>query len=315
MIFYYGWFVFMKISSPSPSVSPITAMNQGTQTPVPHTAEIMQASSAVLTQATDTLNHRFDYSVQTTHKGIQNIQGLFNTLAANKASNPSVRVALVSGGSISGYATALKLRNRGFEVIVSEKRSAYTRENSFILKKEAFFSLANLSPDGSLLRSLLQEQLLDVHTTNIVKKDDARSPLDLVAKPNTAARFIAWFSNKQDLRAGALLVPKKVANHQAEAGHLDLAWPNQEPLQSVKAQDWRYDDLSSMGSENLGLAQFRNLEKGLNAHCVKQAGIHVLNAEVSVQKMQGDVPRYAPSFGVSDADQALQPQFPFDLYC
>lgn len=306
----------MQTSSLLPNTSPIlqSSVVGSSQTTEPSSIEISNASKSVLSQASQTIQDQFDFSLKTTHSGAVEIRGLLNQLAKQKSNDASMRVALVSGGSMAGYATALKLRNNGFQVIVAEKRPEYTRQNSFILKKEAFFSLANLSPDGSLLRSLLQKKLLDVHRTNLMKQDGATSPLDLVTKPNTAERFMDWLSNAHGLQTEAN-VPKRVPLHKSDAGHLDLAWPNQEPLQSLPAKDWRYDDLSSIGSENLGLAQFRNLEKGLNEYCVKQPGIHVLNAAVSLSNSGAMPKQYTPSFSLPEGDQTIAPSFAFDLIC
>ncbi|WP_253907289.1 hypothetical protein [Herbaspirillum rubrisubalbicans] len=44
---------------------------------------------------------------------------------------------------------------------------AYTRQNTFVLKEEALFTLAKLAPEGDLLRHLIEHKLIDINQNNI----------------------------------------------------------------------------------------------------------------------------------------------------
>lgn len=292
------------------------------------------AVSRQLQKAPDSINEASDYAVKTTVNGASSVKELLNDLAEKKKADPEMQVALVSGGSVAGYAAALKLKNCGFHVIVAEKRSAYTRQNSFILKKEALFSLTNLSPDGKLMNHLIDNKLMDVHKSNIVKEGGLFGPDGgkVVKEANPAYRFMNWITNnhhihsakipdrvKQDRETTEYLDLPHISTKKREPfEYLDLAWPKHEAVIPVDPQDWRYSNLGKISQDNLGLCQIRNLEKGLNQHCLDhQENIEIIPAEIDLKETDSEDFKYSPTFIVADNEKKehIDSPFHFDLIC
>jgi hypothetical protein len=314
------------LNSIQSSTTRITTENQPQKTNALLHPDITRASSAALMQASRHISQQHDYTLKTTIKNSAELESTLQALSQIKQQNPSTKVALISGGSVAGYATALKLFKLGFHVLVAEKRPAYTRENSFILKKEAFFSLTSSAPDGSLLQDLMNQNLLDVHHTNLVKQEHAKTPMDIEAKPNSATRFMNWLrplpSASSSARPRTVQIPQDAPLHRAALGELDLAWPQQRPLAPVPADQWRPNNLHQIGDENLGLCQIKNLEKGLNAYCVKQfkeehgttRRIHILQGEIELSPSNPTSPDFSPQFKLPN-EAPLSTKLPFDLIC
>ncbi|HEX7635049.1 MAG TPA: hypothetical protein VF427_07215 [Noviherbaspirillum sp.] len=290
--------------------------------------------SRQLQKTSDSINRTSDYAVKTTVNGASSIKELLNNLAEKKKANPEMQIALVSGGSVAGYAAALKLKNCGFHVIVAEKRPAYTRQNSFILKAEAFHSLTNLSPDGKLLKSLLENKLVDIHKNTIMGEVTPSDPdgRSMAKSANTPYRFMNWLTNNDNIHSSAKIPDRIKREHETTeyldlpqthtkkhepCQHLDLAWPDHEAVIPVDPQDWSYSNLGKISQDNLGLCQVRNLEKGLNQHCADQENIEIIPAEIDLKENDSEDFKYSPSFIVADNEnkEHIDAPFHFDLIC
>jgi 2-polyprenyl-6-methoxyphenol hydroxylase-like FAD-dependent oxidoreductase len=245
---------------------------------------------------------------------------VFSKLEA--AAKKGERVALVSGGSMSGLATAMKLHSLGFKILMVEKRKDYSRENVFSLKEEVFFSLASMSPDGELMRRLLDDQLVtlcqkEVHDV-AEPKAAATSSWKVVTEP--ASRFMAWLRPTAGPDGGATLpirIPRHLSRKPDSAGHLDLEdgahqrrgekamavtdlapvpdragldleMPAHDPVEAVAPPDWRYEDLTSMGLDNLALSQVKDLESGLSRHCSGLPGFYIVRGDFEVEMAQDE---------------------------
>lgn len=288
--------------------------------------------SRQLQQTSDSIHSVSNYAVQTTVNGASSIKERLNALAEKKKADPKVQIALVSGGSTAGFAAALKLKNCGFHVIVAEKRTAYTRQNTFVLKEEALFSLTNLSPKGKLLKYLLDNKLMDINKYNIVKEGGLFGPDggNVVKVANPAFRFVNWLTNNDNIHSSAKIpvrvkkdretteyldLQKASAEKQREPlGYLDPAWPEHEAVIPVDPQDWKYSDLGKISQHNVGLCQIRNLEKGLNQYCLNQENIEIISAEVEVKKTDPEDEKYSVTFTVADKNkkESIDSPFHFD---
>lgn len=222
-------------------------------------------------------------------------------------------VAVVSGGSLSGYAVALQLKQKGFNVLVAEARSTYTRQNIVALKEEAIYTLAKLSPDGKLLGDLLQAHQLSPRQTRIVEEGD-----QLVQRQTPEHRLLDWLMPGDPGKALPPHIPvrpdkprqpspgldvelpnqpargteaNEFGPHEREPlEHLDLAWPQHEVLDSVKPEAWHYGNLDQVSNTTLAIGQIRDLEVGLNRYCADTAGIQIVNARVSLSgEGDGDI--------------------------
>lgn len=290
------------------------------------------AVSRQLQQAFNSIHGASDYAVQTTVNGASSIKELFNALAEKKKANPEMQIALVSGGSAAGFAAALTLKNCGFHVIVAEKRPAYTRQNTFVLKEEALFSLTKLSPDGKLLKHLLDNKLMDINKSNIVKEGGLFGPDGgkVVKVANPAFRFVSWLTNNDNIHSSAK-IPVRVKKDRETTEYLDLqkasakkqgepleyldpAWPEHEAVIPVDSQDWGYADLGKISPNNVGLCQIRNLEKGLNQYCLNQENIEIISAEIEVKKTDPNDEKYSATFTVADnkKEERIDSPFHFD---
>ncbi|WP_255220999.1 hypothetical protein [Herbaspirillum rubrisubalbicans] len=295
-----------------------------------------QGKGAVLRQlagALPTIHGASDYAVNTTANDVSAIKALMSELAEKKERNPSMRVALVSGGSTAGFAAALTLKNSGFHVIVAEKRTAYTRQNTFVLKEEALFTLAKLAPEGDLLRHLIEHKLIDINRNNIGSEEGifATNQGRVIKSANSAFRFVKWLTNNDGIHTSAQ-IPVRLGKNREKTDYLDLQtstktrqtepmaymnleWPQGEPVAAVDARDWQYPNLSTISAHNVALCQIRNLEKGLNQYCLTQENIDVISAEVSLLTSMGPSTDYAARLTVGDNDEKedIDPAIKFDL--
>lgn len=268
------------------------------------------------------------------------VRALFSRLQADKVALGKP-VAVVSGGSISGYATALALAKKGFNVLVVEKRDGYSRQNVFSLKQDAMFSLARLAPDlpaapaaagaqpaGGLLRTMRDKQLLTVAKGRIERAGNR-----LNAGLQRHHRFMEWVVSSHGLPAvipqirrasGGVSAWLDVAEPTKAGGagakdttvptrHLDPAWPDHLPVGAVKPDDWRLGDPDGMNGDNLVFSQVMDLEKGLNDYCAAQPGIEILHAEVHLQDSGAGNDRFVPVLKI--AGEAVHPEFAVDLIC
>ncbi|MFM0069258.1 FAD-dependent oxidoreductase [Paraburkholderia aspalathi] len=265
------------------------------------------------------------------------VHALFTKFQADKAESGKP-VAVVSGGSISGYATALALKEKGFNVLVVEKREDYRRQNVFSLKQDAIFSLARLAPDlpatageehaTGLLRAMRDKKLLTV-AKNKVERDG----MELKLKLHRQHRFMDWVVPSKELpsmipqmkRTGGGVSayldaaephpPRDVDARDTtiRAAHLDPAWPDHQLVGAVKPDDWQLGDPKEMNADNLVFSQVMDLEKGLNDYCATpQVGINILRADVQLQN-GGTDDRFVPILKVGD--ELVHPDFPVDLIC
>lgn len=273
------------------------------------------------------------YAVQATANDASSVKRLLKNLAEKKKINPEMQTALVSGGSAAGFATALALKNCGFHVIVAEKRQAYTRQNTFVLKEEALFSLTKLSPDGKLLKYLLENKLMDINKFNIAKEGGLFGPDGgkVVKTANPAFRFVDWLTNNGGIHSSPK-IPVRVRKDREATECLDLQmpftekhgeplqylapeWPGHEAVIAVDAQDWKYSEFGKISQNNVGLCQIRNLEKGLNKYCLDQEGIEIISAEVAIARTDPRDDKYSAIFAVADNEKKehINPSFDFDL--
>lgn len=239
-------------------------------------------------------------------------------------------VAVISGGSVSGYAAALKLAALGFNVIVAEQRAHYSRMNMIGLAESAVFSLASLAPDGALLKALIQDRLVTPSRLKLLHQHgvDSRERVD--------RRYIDWLiparrlpvripilqaspkhdSYRQDL-AGHGDLP--AARTRCRAAYLDLAWPQNNPrIASAAPEAWKITDITALSGNALVHGLILDIEHGLNRYCAKHPRIHIVHRAVSLAMTGvGHLARFVPTF-LSDACEAhssVTPDFPIDLIC
>ncbi|UVA80680.1 hypothetical protein [Pandoraea commovens] len=247
-------------------------------------------------------------------------------------------VAIVSGGSISGYAAALALARQGFNVLVVEKRDGYSRQNILALKQDAIFSLARLAPDqavggaapttSGLLRAMRDKQLLTVMKNKIQCNGDM-----LTRNIQRQHRFMEWVASSDglpsmlpqlkrtnggisaylDAQESKAASDSDKQNVTIDASYLDLAFPSDELIGAVKPDDWRLGAPEGMRTESLVAAQVMDFETGLNDYCAAQPGIDIVQAEVQLQ--QGDIgdDRFVPVLKIGG--ESVRPDFPVDLIC
>lgn len=87
-------------------------------------------------------------------------------------------------------------------------------------------------------------------------------------------------------------------------------------VRPIDPKEWRYVDLDSMSDANLALGQIRDLERGLNHHCLKTDGIDIVQLEMELSE-DGPGADYVPNFvaGKGDGAERIAPDFPIDLIC
>lgn len=181
-----------------------------------------------------------NHPLETTIKNAAELRSVLAKFGADQANGK--KIAVVSGGSLSGYAVALKLKNKGYNVIISEKRKEYSRQNVITLREEALYSLANLSPNGHLIKSLLEQKLITPYENRVTQ--DAGSE-KWTAKESS--RLMKWLVG--DNQQSEVYIPQRQktdAPVKEALAHLDLAWPKSEVVEPIKAKDWRYTDLTKM---------------------------------------------------------------------
>lgn len=256
------------------------------------------------------------YALQSTVTTAADMEAVFDRFQAEREQGKPV--ALVSGGSLSGYPVAMKLKNLGFNVITAEARAQYTRSNVPALKEEAIHSLAHLSPDGSLMNSLLESNQMSMRQSRIVQKD---GEMKQVLEP--ARRFTDWLAPEQ---TGNPLPPRipvreeptqklpafidadpNAAKKHEPMEHLALEWPNKEVVQAMDPKDYHHPNMERLSKDTLGIGMIRDLEAGLNKHAVQQ-GIEVAHARVAL-KDEGT--HFTPELNIGG--QTVSPKFPVDL--
>ena len=244
----------------------------------------------------------------------QALDDLFKRLAQE---NPSRPVAVISGGGLSGCSTALELANQGYQVVVAEKRETYSRQNVLSLKTDTLLYWASLSPDGGLLRSMLQNRSITPCTHEIVPAPNTATGYATVLNP--AIRFLNWLlppaalpplipvrerhaerqAVQQDLAGLCDTVPRPAARPLVEA--LDPAWPANEPVSAVRPDDWQSPPAEFFSSENMVFGQIRDLESTLNEYCLRQPSIHIVRAAIELVREAGDHGDYRPAFVLENA--------------
>jgi hypothetical protein len=262
--------------------------------------------------------------LKTTINGIPSLNEVLQRFEQERKHNPSKKVAVISGGSLSGMAAALKLKNLGFNVIIAEKRKSYSRPNVLALREEALYSLANLSPNGKLIKSLVDGKKISICKQNIAKDGTSYR-----AEKYHPCRFMDWMLPKEKI--GFLAIPDRGKKHPKQADYLDLAnlgnkrkkepfkeldlaWPDNEVSIPVKPEYWRYKDLTKIGTDNLAIAQVKELEAGLNQYCIDQ-GIEFVGAETEIE--QNNNKKYSATFSMKNGEKVAHTKtnFPIDLIC
>lgn len=268
------------------------------------------------------------YPLKVTHSSATEINSLFSELLKDKLENGKP-VAFVSGGSLFGFAAALKLKKQGFNVVVIESRPEYKRKNVIELKEDVIYSLANLAGSGDLVRYLLDCNLITPHERRIVQDGKTH-----VGSMQESKRFFHWVSHQN-------CVPVKInakcrnENIETQTRHLDLAidttldqselrdkldyldleYGKMEKAVQGAPKDWTHHDFGRISPDNLGLAQIKDLEAGLNAYCVAKAGIYVVRGKTSLDTDPQDTSVYRPrvSLGEEHGFETVSPDFVSDL--
>lgn len=267
------------------------------------------------------------------------VRAVFAEFKADKEASGKP-VAVVLGGSISGYATALALAKNNFNVLVVEKRQGYGRQNVFSLKQDAIFSLARLAPDrqaapgaapsGGLLRTMLENKLLTTDRNKI-----ERTGKGLERMPQKQHRFMNWLVPTDGLPSRIPQMKRKTegisayldvdeARADADTGwastpasgradYLDPAWPDKQAVSAANPDDWRLGDVKGMSADNLVFSQVMDLEKGLHDYCAGQPGIRIVRGEVELRDNGAGTDTFVPL--VLIGGESVQPDFPVDLIC
>ncbi|ATB36842.1 hypothetical protein CYFUS_002257 [Cystobacter fuscus] len=291
-----------------------SAASRGNTAPAATDVTHTQAPQAAA--STEAAHEQNPHDLQATVKTAEDMQAVLDRFEAERAQGKPV--AVISGGSLSGYAVALKLKNLGFNVISAEARGTYTRQNVVGLKEEAVHSLAHLSPDGSLLNSLAESNRLSMRKSRIVEKDNT-----LQQAPSSSHRFADWLMPQQNGNPLPPRIPVREAEPQKQPSfidanpatakkhepmeHLNLEWPNKEVVTAMDPKEWNYPNMERISEDTLAIGQIRDLEVGLNQHAVKQ-GIEVAHARVALKDMGS---QYSPEFQFGNEHVATR--FPVDL--
>ncbi|WP_455289025.1 hypothetical protein [Cupriavidus necator] len=230
------------------------------------------------------------YPVQTT---IRTPDALKQVLEKwDKSDQPT---AIISGGSIAGYSTALNLHKNGYRVIVAEQRPTYSRQNVVGLNRDAVLGLFGYAPDGALIRYLVDNSYITPCSFDFTPQG---SGVRRTLQPDV--RFFNWMTSQapeslppmapriqsmtapspaQDLTGVDLPTPRMTTR----IDYLDPAWPQNVPVDAVPPGQWSPANLSTIGPGNFAFAQIRNLETGLNRYCAEQ-GIDIVNAKVAINR-------------------------------
>jgi len=193
--------------------------------------------------------------------------------------------AVVSGCGPAGCTAALTLKKNGFNVLIVEKRSIFTRTNVLELKNESIFSLTKLSPDGQLLTKLL-ENGFSAHVATISQSG---------MKTSANSRFLHWITPHEL----PINIPQSVRKSRLTIDALDLAWPYHEPLEAVEPSQWSMGDIQKIGKAEMGSCMVRDLEKTLNQFCLDQ-DIYILNAELHLLDHENETGYYASNYHFHD---------------
>ncbi len=235
---------------------------------------------------------------------------------AQKAGKPAV---LISGASVNGSMTAAKANSLGANVLVMEKRDGFSRNNIYGLKDEAVYTMAAVSPDGELLKSLHDAGHINFRKSRIEAGENGLKQL-----PAAEHRFADWVLPGEPGKGLPSMIPVLKAAPPALPRHLDLALPQGERgprpqaehldlaedtvIGATPAADWRYNDLGQLGNSSLVITQTRHLETGLNQFLARQDGVEIAKGTVDV-KLGGD--HYTPHLTMRDC--TVVPGFRFDL--
>lgn len=258
--------------------------------------------------------------VQTNVRNLEELREVLDEFKLN-----GKRTAVISGGSLCGMATAIQLSVLGFNVLVAEKRPFYCRHNVLAKREEAIYSLASLSEDGTLLRYLIDNKYISINEANLTQSGE-----NFKKEVYSAHRFMGWMVPHEKMKPVIPGRSRKYAKEQAQylnierarlpktkepAEHLDLAWPDHEVVTPVAPNDWRYEDLTRMGPDNLATAKVLLLEQGLNEYCIAR-GIKFVQAETDLYK-QAENETYGAtlSFQGRATKGQVTPDFPLDLIC
>lgn len=250
-------------------------------------------------------------------------------------------VAIVSGGSLSGYATPLVLVKQGFNVLVVEKRAAYSRQNIVNLKQDAVFSLARLAPDGGVAGDMPTVDGI----VRTIRNNERQTVTEIRIEPDGAARrrqpqkhhrFMEWMAPSDGLPArlpqlkrpvggvSAYLdaqepssTERNIAQHERDATisapYLDLAFPDDQFIGAMSLEDWQLGSPERMRTDTLVLTSLMDLEKSLNDYCAAQPGIDILHAEVHLEENGAADDRFIPVLKIGE--ESIRPNFPVDLIC
>jgi len=268
------------------------------------------------------------------------VQALLEKFEASKTASGKP-VAIVSGGSLSGYATSLVLVKQGFNVLVVEKRGAYSRQNLINLKRDAVFSLARLAPDGGISGDIPMVDGFVRTMCNHERQTYAKFKFEhdgTAFKPQLQRQhvFMDWMAPSDGLparlpqlkRAICGISPyldvhdpdsatRDIAQHERDAttsaSHLDPVFPDSPIIGSMRLNDWRLGSPERMCAGTLVFTNLMHLEKSLNDYCAAQPGIDILHAEVHLQESSAADDRFIPVLKIDE--ESICPNFPVDLIC
>ncbi|AKC69765.1 hypothetical protein [Pandoraea oxalativorans] len=268
------------------------------------------------------------------------VQALLAKFEASKTVS-GTPVAIVSGGSLSGYATSLILVKQGFNVLVVEKRGAYSRQNIVNLKQDAVFSLARLAPDRGVAGNMptvdgIARTIRNNERQTVTEIRIERDGMALRRQLQKHCRFMEWMAPSDGLPARLPQLKRPIggvsayldvhepsstrriiAQHEREATisspYLDPAFPDDQFIGSTDLNDWRLGPPERMRTETLVLTSLMDLERSLNDYCAAQPGIDIVHAEVHLQENRSADDRFIPVLKIGE--ESIRPNFPIDLIC
>lgn len=276
-----------------------------------------QRSTATAKLATGVAAQKI-YPLTTTLKSPDELEALLAKFAEDqKAGKPAV---LVVGASVNGSMTAAKAARLGANVLVMEKRDGFSRDNIFALKEETLYTMASVSPDGTLLKQMHDANMLNFRQSRIEAGKE-----DLQQKPTPDHRFADWLLPGTPGEGLPPMIPVRKSkpadtpafvdkplsgNHQPNTlerlPHLDLA--EHDVINAMRPEEWRYTDLTKLSNSSLGISQTRYFETGLNRYLAAQEGVDIAQGEVDVEN-RGD--HFGPTLKMGG--KSIVPDFEFDL--
>ncbi|VVE25012.1 hypothetical protein [Pandoraea commovens] len=268
------------------------------------------------------------------------VQALLAKFEASKSASGKP-VAIVSGGSLSGYATSLALVKQGFNVLVVEKRGTYSRQNLISLKQDAVFSLARLAPDRGVTGDIPAVNGIVRTMCNHERQTYARFKIEhdgTAFKPQLQRQHVLmdWMAPSDGLPARLPQLKRAIcgisayldvhdprsntrdiAQHEraatTSASHLDPVFPDSPIIGSMSLNDWRLGPPERMCAETLVFTNLMHLETSLNDYCATQPGIDILHAEVHLQESSDAHDSFIPVLKIGE--ESICPNFPVDLIC